>query len=560
MYLYKLIRVSIMYRVFFLNLFLLFSVSSNAETVVYGRVTGIDNKPISLAHVFLTYPSDNNPIRNIKVQRDGKYKIVVDSKGLWMLHFTGLFHHEYPVAIYIKNLKEIKLDVKLETYRYLTDFKRVKVIGNFNEWERYHGIGLKKDKDNTYSVVIESKSDTILYRLLNVRPDGEIEGTNADGYLPSGIDSKGIIGYNSFLINKKGKVKIIFDPGKLVQTNHSSVFKIFPSNSFEAKFAKAYSLLQDTKQKYKLELFTNLAKYNFKFKFDFNPSIDSVKSLLDKEHNNLIHQVYLLSYYNLKYLSGTGHYVDVNTSRQTLKGIPPGSVIWSLNPELISPIMNSGAFSEPGRKKYVYQVINSNPMERTKAVLLYDEIERKFHSLQYSSLILYLSILTDQYGDSPEAKMDKERYSRYILLKEGSTAPKFEVKSISDSTYNFTNDFFKNKFYLLNFWITSSPMAIEEIENLKKAYSEYRENGLNIISVSLDSSSEYVSKFIKNKTEIPWYNAFEERGLDSQLCKDFEVYSVPKSILINPDDKIIAIGWDLRGANLMKTLKNYFSK
>ena len=37
----------------------------------------------------------------------------------------------------------------------------------------------------------------------------------------------------------------------------------------------------------------------------------------------------------------------------------------------------------------------------------------------------------------------------------------------------------------------------------------------------------------------------------------FEIYSIPKSVLIDPKGNIAAAGWDLRGGNFLKTLEKY---
>jgi peroxiredoxin len=545
---------------FFISILFFLVPTAFAKITVYGKVTGFDGKPMICACIFLTYPSDDNPVKSIMVEKDGNYKIDIGSVGLWVLHFTGTFHHEYPIAIYSKESKKIRLDVKLRTYNYNTNFSSAKIIGNFNEWSPSNAVELKKADDSTYSATVDNNSDTLLYRLINVRTGGKVEGTDADGYFPNGPDPEGIEGYNSFLVKKKEMVKIIFDPRKLSHSNQASSFEFTPANSFESRFAQAYATLEDIRQKFNTLLYAHISEYHWGFKFDFTLLIDSVKNLMDNETNELIHQVYRLGYFGIKYLSTTGHYVDNKTSRETLNDIPPNSVVWALKPEFIFKAMKSAGYSMPERYNYIHKVIDENPMERPKAIILRDEIESKFHSLQYNDILPFLSILLDQYGNSPEAIRDRMVYARYIKLKDETQAPKFSVKAISDSNRNFTNNSFKGKYYLLNFWTVSNPASQNEIANLNNIYSKYNGKDFAILNVSLDSSSEDVAKFINNKIEMPWPQAIEEKGLVSQFCKSFEVYSVPKAILIDPNGDIKASGWNLRGSNLTKTLKKYLEK
>lgn len=541
----------------FLFVSLLFINSSSARITVYGRVTGTDDRPMSVARVLLTYPSDDQPIRSVAVRKDGKFSIAIDSEGLWTLHFIGTFHHEYTIAIYVNSMKDIQIDVRLETYNYGTNFGRAAIIGNFNGWSVPRSIELLEDQDSTYSAVVDSKSDTIFYRLVNVSTGGEIEGTDADGFLPNGIE-----GYNSFLITKKGKVKIVFDPRKLARSSQPATFKIITADRIESRFARSYAILEDTRNAYTSSLYWHIAEYRMgQFKFDFAPIIDSVRNLLNNEPDGLIRQVLQLDYFGLTAMSTFSHYVDVKTSRETLTGIPTNSVVWSLDPELLSVALNQAAYNPYQRKEYIQKVLNANPMSRTKAVLLRDEIERNFHSLQYDQILPYLATLLDQYGDSHEAlTVGRIYYTDYVKLKDSVRAPAFSVGSLSDSTQHFTNDSFKDKYYLLDFWATWSKPSVDEIEDIRREYEKYENKNLAILSLSLDSSSQDVAKFQLDNRRMPWLNAFISDGFGSKICKDFEVYSVPKLILVDPEGKVVAIGWDLRGDNLEKTLMKYLGK
>ncbi len=535
----------------------LFVAYASASITVQGRVTGTDGRPMSVARVFLTYPSDDHPIRSVDVRRNGEYKIVIDSEGLWVLHFTATFHHEYQIAIYADTMKRVGLDVKLGTYSYIDNFDGAGVIGNFNGWSLPRSIDLNRDQDGTYSAVADNKSDTLIYRLINVRADGEVEGTDANGFVPNGIE-----GYNSFLIARKGKVKIVFDPRKLVRSDQRASFKLITADSIESRFAKSYAILEDTRQAYTSSLYWHVAEHKMGiFKFDFAPIIDSVKNLLNTEPEGLIRQVLQLDYFGLTAMSTFIHYVEVKTSRQTSTEIPPNSIIWSLDPGLLSEALNNGAFSEFERAEYIRKVVNTNPMSRTKSVLLRDEIVRDFHSLDYVKILPYLSILLDQYGDSPEALNEGKMYSAdYIHLKGSVRVPAFSVGSLTDSTQHFTNDSFKDKYYLLDFWATWNRQSLDEIKNLRKAYERYKDKNFEMLSVSLDSSSDTVKKFQHEEQSIPWLNGFVNSGFDNKICKDFEVYSVPKAILVGPKGNIAAIGWDLRGDNLGKTLERFLEK
>jgi peroxiredoxin len=535
---------------FFLILFL-FSTYSSAGTIVYGNVTGTEGKPMLLANVFLNRPNDDRIVKSLTIRKDGKFSMKIDSSGIWIVRFTGVYHRQYVIAIYIDTQKSINLNVKLEPYNYGDDFKRAMVIGNFNNWHFPSAIPLKENQDGTFSASIKSNYDTVVYRLINTGVRGQAEGTQATSFAYNG---KG--GYNTLLIGKKGKVKIVFDPRKIVQSEQRVSFTFGLSDSIESRFARAYSILEDTRYQY-TDSRTGPKRTE---KFDFTVVIDSVKKLHDNEPNPLVRQVLQLSYFGLNMMSARPHDVDNLICRKVLDEIDPNSIVWSLEPLYISEAMKPQPFRR-GRADYLHKVLDTNPIERTKVILLLNEIIRNNAMFRPNDEILpYLEILIDQYGDSPEALQERERPSSIIRLKEGVRAPAFSVLSLSDSNQYYTNDSFKGKYYLLDFWTTSNAASIDEIKFLQNAYDLYKGKDFVIVSISLDSSVKDVVNFQHGKWKMPWLNAIMDHGFNNQICKDYEVYSVPKLVLVDSHGNVVDSGWNLRGDSLKKVLKNILEK
>jgi peroxiredoxin len=545
-------RMSNFLRVLLVNC--IFTSTVFSRVIIYGRVTDTEGNPMLASHVFLTYPSSDVPLKSVAVRKDGKYRIIIDSNGLWMLHFIGTFHHRYSVPFYcFGNRKVFNLNVKLGTYSYENDFSGAGVIGNFNGWSVNNSIDLQKEDGGTFTAVISSKYDTILYRLVNVRTGGEVEGTSADGYIPNGIE-----GYNSFLLTKNGRVKIIFDPSKLVCSTQTASFELTPSNSVESRFAKAYAILENNRYQFRSKLYAHVEEHRGGFKFNFAPVLDSIKVLQRDEPDQIVRQVLQLDYFVLAWMNNwPSHHVDVRISRQTLNIIPPNSVVWSLDPTSISEALDQAAFTEPEKDQYVHKIIDTNPIPRTKEILLRDWIDRKFYSLQYSAIPSYLEILLDQYGDSPEALVEGKRYSNYLRLNKGELAPKFSVPSVRDSALCLTNDLIQHKFCLLYFWSMWDKPSVDGIGNLRDAYFKFKRDNFVILGISLDSLTSALRKWT---LKMPWPNGFVTKAFNSQICKDYDVYSVPKSVLIEPDGRVAEIGWNLRSKNLINVLQKYIRK
>ena len=416
---------------------------------------------------------------------------------------------------------------------------------------------MHEDSDSTFSAVIESKVDTLVYRLVNVRTGGFIEGTAGDGFVPNGID-----GYSSYVLNSGGKTKIVFDPKKLPRSIERSSFEISSDDTLAVRVAESFAIYEDTRDAFRSSLYWHVDEFKMgEFNFNFEPSIDSLKGLLAVEPPGLVRQVLQLDLFGLEALSNRTRFVDVKTSRETLAGIPPGSVVWSLDPELISVALNQASYDRYQKIDFINGVLDENPMSRPKAVLLRDKIDLDFHSLDYADLPRYLSILFDQYGDSPEAVADRQIYSGdYIKIRNGEPAPSFSVQVLSNPNHAYSNKLFRGKFYILQFWSTKDSVSVDELHRLRQAYERYRKANLQIVSICVDSSRQVVDKFFKRESGIPWYKAFLKHGMNNPICKSFEVYSIPKAVLVDPHGTILAAGWDLRGDNLDSTLGKYLVK
>ncbi len=135
----------------------------------------------------------------------------------------------------------------------------------------------------------------------------------------------------------------------------------------------------------------------------------------------------------------------------------------------------------------------------------------------------------------------------------GMQAPSFNI--IDDKNRTFTNDSFKGKYLLLDFWASWCPPCREESPNLLSAYNKYANKGLEIISVSVDGDRSEWEKAIR-EDGLGWIQVCI--GANGKMKKDFGIYFYPSNFLIDPFGKIIAK--DLTGADLEKTLDFWFNK
>lgn len=95
---------------------------------------------------------------------------------------------------------------------------------------------------------------------------------------------------------------------------------------------------------------------------------------------------------------------------------------------------------------------------------------------------------------------------------------------------------------------------------LHKANDRFKEHGLVILSLSFDQKPEDVEQYRKGEWAMPWLHSFVEDGFKSPLAESFEVWGIPKPILIGPDGTILDTGSELRGDRLGATLARHLGE
>jgi thiol-disulfide isomerase/thioredoxin len=95
----------------------------------------------------------------------------------------------------------------------------------------------------------------------------------------------------------------------------------------------------------------------------------------------------------------------------------------------------------------------------------------------------------------------------------------------------------RGKVVLLDFWATWCPPCLEEAPALAAAYEKYRDQGFEIIGISLDQNQAALEKFTKDNN-MPWPQFFDGQGWDNELAKRFKIQSVPTVWLLDREGKL----------------------
>lgn len=163
-------------------------------------------------------------------------------------------------------------------------------------------------------------------------------------------------------------------------------------------------------------------------------------------------------------------------------------------------------------------------------------------------------MLRDKYellGDTARAtvlgKILSDNLQREADTRVGAVAPDFTLETPEGKSLSLHS--VKAKVKILDFWASWCGPCRAENPHLKNLYEKYRDEGLEIISVSLDNKKERWTKAIK-EDGLPWIHLSDLRGWDCAAAKLYGVRAIPHLIVLDKNNRIL--GTKLRGEALDK--------
>lgn len=136
----------------------------------------------------------------------------------------------------------------------------------------------------------------------------------------------------------------------------------------------------------------------------------------------------------------------------------------------------------------------------------------------------------------------RERADKLLALSVGNVAPEFSQPDPDGNMVALSD--FRGKYLLVSFWASWCPYCRAENPHLVKVYEQYKDQGFEILGVSLDRSKEPWLKAIADDG-LGWVHVSDLKGWENEASSLYGVASIPSTILLDPEGKII-------GRNLME--------
>ena len=129
-----------------------------------------------------------------------------------------------------------------------------------------------------------------------------------------------------------------------------------------------------------------------------------------------------------------------------------------------------------------------------------------------------------------------------------AATPEGEVLALND---------LRGKVVLIDFWASWCGPCRKENPNVVKMYEKYKDKGFEILGVSLDKNRDRWLKAIEDDN-LTWPHISDLQGWASQPAQTYKVSSIPYTVLVDKEGKIIAK--KLRGPSLEAKLEEIFGE
>ncbi|PID69645.1 MAG: hypothetical protein CR989_00550 [Flavobacteriales bacterium] len=137
------------------------------------------------------------------------------------------------------------------------------------------------------------------------------------------------------------------------------------------------------------------------------------------------------------------------------------------------------------------------------------------------------------------AKKIEATYKKLKAIAPGEPSPKFVAyENYAGGTTSL--DDLKGKYVYIDVWATWCGPCVAEIPSLKKVEKQYHGKNIEFVSISIDEKKSYDKwKAMIKEKELGGIQLFADNAWQSNFITDYQIMSIPRFILINPEGKII---------------------
>lgn len=144
-------------------------------------------------------------------------------------------------------------------------------------------------------------------------------------------------------------------------------------------------------------------------------------------------------------------------------------------------------------------------------------------------------------GKSPWVQSIKEKIEISKRLGEGQPFPDIKLNAPDDQPVALSDYAGKGKYVMIDFWASWCRPCRMANPHVVKLYNQYKDKGFEIVGISLDRDKNEWTKAIADDG-LTWPQMSDLKFWQSAAAKLYNVTSIPHTVLLDKDGKILARG------------------